>query len=224
MPTSKLVALTKRQDPDGSHHFWEGKYGKFYDFTIEFENGDKGEISFKKSDQTYPAGKMYSYEKEEKNSRIKISKLVPLDENGQPTQSGGRPSYQTGPKTPMHWDKPDVVRSVTKNVCMEVTNNFISNMAEEKRKELEPEKIVAVADYFYSWCYGSTNETPDIPNWAKPIIERRECLQRAMEQIKIPCFQMVQTTDIVKRAQEIYDWILTPHRIHQRPETPVPNV
>ena len=208
--------------PGGTHRSWESKNfpGINYDFTVTMENGDVGTVSSKKQEGNFTIGKEYTYDKESDNQgRVKLKIFKLLDSAMNSFYKGN------GQKGPQFWDQPEVVHVTTKNISLEIANDFLSKLPTSLLTTLKAETITSIADNVYQWCYNGTEEKPEVPNWGKKIIERRHSLQRSIEQIGVLNKEISDANDVfleaLDRAEHIFSWLNTTHEIHLTQKSPV---
>lgn len=212
---SILKSFTPILNQLGVHRTWESKNfpGLNYDFTVTMDNGDSGTVSSKKQEGNFTVGMEYSYEKvTDEQGRLKLKQFKLFD-------SVLASFYgKNGQRSPQYWDQPEVVHVTTKNISLEITNDFLSKLPGSLISSLEPGSIMTIADKVYHWCYKGTVEKPEVPNWGRKIIERRQALQRSIEQISVLNKEISDANGVfleaLERAENIFSWMNTTHQIH----------
>jgi hypothetical protein len=218
---SILKSVTPVLTASGTQRSWESKNfpGINYDFTVTMENGDVGTVSSKKQEGNFIVGKEYTYEKEsDSQGRVKFKNFRLFDNILSQFNKGN------GQKGPQFWDQPEVVHVTTKNISLEIANDFLSKLPPSLMTSLKADTIMSIADNVYQWCYHGTEEKPEVPNWGKKIIERRHALQRSIEQISVLNKDISDANDVfleaLDRAEHIFSWLNTTHQIHLTQKSP----
>lgn len=225
MATSKLKQFAAVMK-DGQPHSWSGRNGTLYDYTLQMENGDVGIASSQKAEGSWTVGKEYNYDLEGTQFGFKFKNLKATDAPKWDPRGGGNKTYTS------YWDKPEVVRSVTKNECLSIAILFSGFLPDNLKAALQYKNFVIIADYLYQFCYLGTEEKADTPNWSNTIIRRRQALRHSVEQIPYLNKEITDANavlkDVIERATIIAEWITTPHAIHvpvtaSMPEMPQAN-
>lgn len=134
---------------------WESKYGTFYKFEVDFENGDGGEYSSKSKDQNKFVMGQEAYYTIEGDGKFK--KVKPAQPEG--AQNSGGSSYSK-PSAPAYGQKSP--ETETRIARMNALTNAV-NWASAKGVEHEME-ILLIAESFYSFIVnGLVKDSDGLP-------------------------------------------------------------
>lgn len=177
MPKSKI----KRIEMNGRS--WTNSMGKtMYPFDIEFEDGVMGKANTTSEEgPSYKIGDVVEYTLNGKDAKgnNKINGIKKIEE-----QRNGYRSY---------YDDPIVQKRISIDVSVECAVKFLSQL---DQTELKKGQVPKLSTIFYDWMYagGPDNQT---------LLDKRQCLKRAIEMNEIVCERETKAKEILKKAEEL---------------------
>lgn len=112
---------------------YNGTYGMIYYFTVEMENGDKGEVS-KKSESGLKVGSPLKYTLETKNGYVKLKEFK---EN----------SFKGG----QGFNKPSIAAIALESAARVVAGSMAGGGQYKELSEKTPHVVTKLADHFHNW-------------------------------------------------------------------------
>ena len=183
---------------------WQGPKGMVYYFNIEFYNGDKGQFSSAKKEQTkFEIDKEYSVTKEKKTNKNGDYFFFNIDKPA--FVPGGNNSG--GPKED-YWSKSEVVLTVSTNHSLEYAIKYLSQ-SEDHSKHVKGDSVYKVANKLVSWYYEGSDKIDDKKLKSEYILRRRQALEKAVLAQSMPCEKRSTIGEVLAFAEEIIAYIET---------------
>jgi hypothetical protein len=189
MLQSKLKSFEKKMY-HGNHETYTNEHGKYWKFTVTFDNGDIGVAMSKKESSSWNAGIEYTYEKSVNGDFTNIKDMKKV-EGSSSYNKGGDSTYQN------YYDKPEVQKAINLQYSMDASLKYCS-----KKLELEPERVITkdiqekLRDAIYKWVVSMSEDI-------KEYINIRAAMNSAIDNIIY--FKIANSTMLFEKAADIYN-------------------
>jgi hypothetical protein len=158
-----------------------------YGFTIEFENGDKGDVASLSQQYPYPTGTMVTYSIAPKPNGLNGNNITGVKKaevagNG---NGNGKSTY----------NDPEVIKGITMGMCQEAA---IKQYLFSGKDPAQQDHICLLAGWYYEWVMGGVNLSD--PNLRDVVSKRYYSLLRAVEFLQYETYRSSKKEKVVEIA------------------------
>lgn len=176
---SKLKSIEKKMY-NGVHETWTSDKGKYFKFTVVFENGDTGTAMSTKETPSWKIGTNYTYDKT--TSEKGFVSIKSMKDADNPFGGGGgapKGNFES------YYDKPEVVKDISVNHALMMSIKFLE--LRDQKDFVRQDTIFKVANKIYDYYYKEFDETLPNNEKSKFVLRKRQALEQAIACNKIDC-------------------------------------